>query len=52
MWKLAIMRCEIMVESDRHLAKLMCFGVRLNMERCMNSFVTAAAAFPNCKAAL
>ena len=32
-WKLAIMRCEIMVKSDKHLARLMCFGVRLDMEK-------------------
>ena len=51
-WKLVIMRCEIMVESDRHLARLMCFGVRLNIERCMNSVVTAAATFPDCRAIL
>ena len=51
-WKLAIMRCEIMVDIDKHLARLMCFGVRLNMEKCMNSVVTAAATFPDCRAIL
>ena len=51
-WKLAIMRCEIMVKSDKHLARLMCLGVRLDMEMCVNSVVTAAATFADCWAML
>ena len=51
-WKLAIMRREIMVRSDKHLAILICFGEKLDMEGCMKSVVTATAAFPNCRAML
>ena len=50
--KLAIIRCEMMVESDMRLARLMCFGVRLDIERCMNSVVTETATFPDCRAIL
>ena len=51
-WKLAVTRCKIMVESDKHLARLICFGVRPDMGKCMNSVVTAAATFPDCRAML
>ena len=50
--KLAIIRCEIMVESDKHLARLMCFGVRLDMDKCMKSVVAAAATLPDCRTML
>ena len=49
-WKLAVMRYEMMVKSDKHLATLMRFGEELDMEKCMKSVVAANAAFPNCRA--
>ena len=31
------------VKSDKHLARLICFGEKLDIEKCMKSVVTAAA---------
>ena len=47
-----MMRCEMMVKSDKHLATLVYLGEELDMEMCMKSVDAAAAAFPNCKAML
>ena len=41
-----------MVKSDKLVTRLICFGKKPHMEKCMKSVVVAAAALPNCKALL
>ena len=45
-------RCTTMVKSDKLVTRLICFGEKPVVEKCMKSVVIAAAALPNCKALL
>ena len=51
-WKFAMMRCDMMMRSDTHLATLMCRGEEVKMEKRVKAVIAAIDAFPSCRAML